>query len=45
MNAVSQLKKLHREQFNYHEDAKEAALKLSKQVKYHNLGNIHIDTC
>lgn len=43
VSAISQLKKLQREQFNCHQDAMKAALKLSKQLKYYNLDNIHVD--
>jgi transposase len=40
-SAISQLKKLEKEKFNCHQDAMKAALKLSKQFKYHSLDNIH----
>ena len=43
ISAISQLKKLKREQFACREDAMKAALKLSKKFKYHHLNNIHVD--
>ena len=43
ISAISQLKKLQREQFNCHQDAMKAALKLSKQFKYYNLDNINVN--
>lgn len=42
-SAISQLKKLQREQFNCYEDAIKEVSKLSKQFKYHNIDNIHVD--
>jgi transposase len=41
-SAISQLKKLQKEEFNCHQDAMKAALKLSKKFKYYNLDNIEI---
>lgn len=41
-SAISQLKKLQKEEFNCHQDAMKAALKLSKKFKYYNLDNIQI---
>jgi transposase len=41
-SAISQLKKLHKEEFNCHQDAMKAALKLSKSFKYYHLDNIQI---
>ncbi len=43
ISAISQLKKLQREQFNCHQDAMKAAFKLSKQFKYYNLDNISVN--
>lgn len=43
INAMSQLKKLQKEQFNCYEDAIKEVSKLSKQFKYHKLENIHVD--
>ncbi len=43
ISAISQLKKLQKEQFNCYEDAIKEVSKLSKQFKYHNIENIHVD--
>ncbi|OKH27915.1 IS4 family transposase [Calothrix sp. HK-06] len=41
-NAILQLKKLQKEQFNCYQDARLATSKLSKQFKYHQIDNIEI---
>lgn len=43
VSAIAQLKKLRKEHFNCRQDAIQAVSKLSKQFKYHDIENIHIE--